>query len=186
MQAFERLAVPVGSDGQVQRAARRFALIVAAGALAHEFGIVPWSPDQITQAALWALGQWVEHRGGSGPAEERQAIEQVQAFMAAHGSSRFEPDVTDGSVRVFNRAGWIKGHDDNRRYLVSTSAWKDEVCAGLNPRFVAEVLAGHGMLELGKDGLPSQSVYLNSMGKSARVYVLTPLVFGGAKTDDQD
>lgn len=186
MEAFERRAVPVGSDGQVQRAARRFALIVAAGALAHEFGIVPWSTEQITQAALWALGRWIEHRGGSGPAEERQAIEQVQAFMAAHGSSRFEPDVIDSSVRVFNRVGWIKGHDDNRRYLVSTSAWKDEVCAGLNPRFVAEVLAGHGMLELGKDGLPSQSVYLNSMGKSARVYCLTPLVFGGAKTDDQD
>ena len=186
MDAFERRALPVGSDGQVQRAVRRFALIVAAGALAHELGIVPWDLEQITQAALWALGHWVEHRGGSGPAEERQVLEQVQAFMAAHGSSRFEPEAPDSGVRIVNRAGWIKGQGEYRRHLVSVPAWKDEVCAGFNPRFVAEVLARHGMLEQGKDGLPSQSVHINSIGRTVRVYCLTPLVFGGAKTDDQD
>ena len=176
IEAFERLAVPVGSDGQVQRAARRFALIVAAGSMAYEFGIVPWTPDQITQAALWALGQWVENRGGSGPAEERQAIEQVQSFMAAHGSSRFEPDVDDSGIRIVNRVGWIKGRDKYRRYLVSASAWKDEVCVGLNPRFVADVLARNGMLEKGNDGKTSKVEHLRSTGGTARVYVLTPAV----------
>jgi uncharacterized protein (DUF927 family)/5S rRNA maturation endonuclease (ribonuclease M5) len=176
VEAFERLAVPVGSDGQVQRAARRFALIVAAGSMAHEFGIVPWTSNQITLAALWALGQWVEHRGGPGPAEERQAIEQVQSFMAAHGSSRFELDVKDSGIRIFNRAGWIKGNDEYRRYLVSATAWKAEVCAGLNAQFVADVLARNGMLDRGSDGKTSKVEHLRSTGGTARVYVLTPAV----------
>lgn len=186
MDAFERQAVPSGSDGQVQRAARRFALFVAAGALAHELGIVPWTSEQITRAALWALGQWVEHRGGSGPVEERQAVEQVQAFMAAHGSSRFERDTQDGEARVVNRAGWVRGHGDDRRYLVSPSAWTNEVCAGLNPRFAAEMLAKAGMLEMGKDGKSAQSVRLKSIGGSTRVYVLTPLIFGGEENAFQE
>jgi uncharacterized protein (DUF927 family) len=144
--------------------------------MANEFGIVPWTTDQITQAALWALGQWVEHRGGAGPAEERQAIEQVQSFMAAHGSSRFEPDVDDSGIRIVNRVGWIKGRDQYRRYLVSATAWKAEVCVGLNARFVADVLARNGMLEKGNDGNTSTVVHLRSTGGTARVYVLTQAV----------
>jgi hypothetical protein len=35
------------------------------------------------------LGNWVKSRGGIEPAEIRGGIEQVRAFISAHGSSRF-------------------------------------------------------------------------------------------------
>jgi Domain of unknown function (DUF927) len=57
-----------GTDGQIRRAARRLALIAAAGELAHDLGIVPqWQKGEATKAAEFALEQWITGRGGVNP-----------------------------------------------------------------------------------------------------------------------
>ena len=85
---------------------------------------------------------------GRGASEEQQAISQVQAFIEAHGTSRFEW-VGDGAPaegalgfsRIINRVGFRRRVHGAWEYHVLPQAWRNEVCKGLNPRRVAEVLA---------------------------------------------
>jgi putative DNA primase/helicase len=113
---FTTECVPLGSDGQVARAAERFGLVAAAGELATRLGIVPWREGEARAAAGWALGQWIDNRGGTEPAEVRQAIEQVRLFIEQHGESRFDC-LDDGDARsVSNRLGWRSGNGPERRW----------------------------------------------------------------------
>ena len=106
---FVSAHVPAGADGQVDRAAQRLGLIAAAGELATLLGVTPWREGEAAAAAAWALEQWISQRGGTEPAEARQAVEQVRRFIEAHGDYRFEP-LDNGDARaVPNRAGWRKG-----------------------------------------------------------------------------
>jgi uncharacterized protein (DUF927 family) len=173
---FTTRFVPHGADGQIIRAAERFGLIAAAGELATAWGIMPWAPGEATNAAAWALGQWVNMRGGTEPAEIRQAIDQVRLFIEQHGEARFE-DVDDPEGRVVvNRAGWRKGDGMDREWWIPPQVWKSEICAGLEPKFVASTLAERGMLRRAKDGYqPVVKLY----GKSARAYVLKADIIEG-------
>ena len=82
---FVSAHVPAGADGQVDRAAQRLGLIAAAGELATLLGVTPWREGEASAAAAWALEQWIGQRGGTEPAEARQAVEQVRRFIEAHG-----------------------------------------------------------------------------------------------------
>jgi uncharacterized protein (DUF927 family) len=140
------------SDGQIDRAAQRLGLIAAAGALATAMGIVPWQAGEVQTAAVWALEKWIEGRGGTEPAEVRQAIEQVRLFIEQHGESRFEPLDESGARPVNNRAGWRKGGGPDREWMIPPEVWKSEFCVGLDPAMVAKVLAERGMLMRAGDG----------------------------------
>ncbi len=138
---FVATYAPAGADGQIDRAAQRFGLIAAAGELATAMGITPWQEGEARTAAAWALGQWIEQRGGTEPAEVRQAIEQVRLFIEQHGESRFEAlDATEPRV-VLNRAGWRKGSGADRQWFIPSGPWRDDVCRGLDSKLVARVLA---------------------------------------------
>jgi hypothetical protein len=77
-------------------------------------------------------------------------VESVRAFLAAHGSTRFESlgntagDDADFSAgvslpamgnepRVVNRAGWKRAKSGVWEFLILPDPWKDDVCRGLNP-----------------------------------------------------
>jgi uncharacterized protein (DUF927 family) len=168
--------VSSGADGQVVRAAERLGLIAAAGELATEYGVTGWRPGEATKAATWAFSAWLEGRGGLEPAEVRQAIEAVRHFIEAHGEARFH-NLDDVDARpVSNRAGWRRGAGEDQRWLIPSEVWKAEVCAGLDPKLVARVLAERGMVERAPDGF--QSVQ-KIAGKPVRVYVITPRIFDG-------
>jgi len=165
------------ADGQVDRAAQCFGLFAAAGKLATEFRMTDWREDEAREAAAWALQQWVEARGGSDPAEDRQAIEQVRLFIETHGAARFD-DLNNRDARpALNRAGWRKGAGEDQRWLIPPEIWKVEVCAGLDAKLVARALASRGMLEKGGDG---NSKVEKIDGVSHRVYVVTPRIFDRA------
>jgi putative DNA primase/helicase len=61
---FAARVVPAGADGQVDRAAQRFGLVMAAGELAIDWGLTPWHQGAAREAAAWALRRWIELRGG--------------------------------------------------------------------------------------------------------------------------
>ena len=125
---FVAAKVPAGADGQVHRAAQRLGIIAAAGELATAFGLTGWREGEARGAAAWALKQWIEGRGGTEPAEVRQAIEQVRHFIEAHGEARFD-SLDDPDARpVQNRAGWRKGAGEDRRWLILPEVWKSDVC----------------------------------------------------------
>jgi putative DNA primase/helicase len=63
---FVRNNLENGAAGQIERAAKRFGLIAAAGELATEFGITGWQAGVATAAAMMAFKRWTEVRGGDG------------------------------------------------------------------------------------------------------------------------
>ncbi len=175
---FIAAEAPNGADGQVDRAAQRLGIIFAAGELATEFGLTGWRDGEARKAAAWALKRWIEVRGGTEPAEVRQAVEAVLHFIEAHGDARFD-SLDDPDARpVPNRAGWRKGAGEDRRWLIPSEVWKRDVCAGLEPKFVASVLAERGALIRGGDGnLKVEKI----AGTPKRVYVVTPRIFDGGE-----
>jgi putative DNA primase/helicase len=82
---FVAANVPIGADGQIDQAAQRLGLIAAAGELATAFGLTGWRKGEAREAAAWALKQWIEGRGGTEPAEARQAVQQVRLMIEAYG-----------------------------------------------------------------------------------------------------
>ena len=149
---FTGSTVPAGADGQIDRAAQRLGLIAAAGEFATALRVTPWREGEAHDAAAWALARWIELRGGTEPAEVRQAIEQVRLFIEAHGESRFEPMDDPEARPVNNRAGRRKGSGAAREWMIPSETWKAEICQALDPKMVARTLAERGMLERAADG----------------------------------
>jgi putative DNA primase/helicase len=174
IEAFVDKHAPKSSDGQVRRAAQRFALIGAAGEMAVSWGIVPWDEGEAFAAAEAALSSWLVGRGGTEAAEVREGVSRVRLFIETHGDSRFEPTEKSADFRpVSNRAGWRKGAGPDRLWLIPAETWRQEICAGLDPGLTARVLAERGMLVRSDDG------YLKVHkvdGRSQRAYTITTAI----------
>jgi putative DNA primase/helicase len=174
---FVTTEIEGSADGQVERAAQRFGLAAAAGELATKFGILPWAVGAAREAAAWALKQWIKFRGGTAPAEARQAIEAVRLFIELHGDARFasidEPDARP----VPNRAGYRKGGGAEQEWWILSQVWKDEICVGHDARFVARALADAGMLRTQAEGLQC-NVRVGTA--THRCYVVKTAIFEGA------
>jgi uncharacterized protein (DUF927 family) len=169
--------VKPGSDGQIDRAAQRFGLIAAAGELATLLGITPWQENEAREAATWALAKWIEGRGGTEPAEVRQAIAQVRLFIEQHGDSRFEA-LDSADVRmVSSRAGWRKGNGAEREWWVLPEVWRFEVCAGIDATMAARTLCDRGMLRRQNANTFQCSVKVEGIAK--RAYALTADILQG-------
>jgi uncharacterized protein (DUF927 family) len=179
---FVAATVPAAADGQVERAAQRFGLIFAAGELAITFGIVPWPVGAARDAAAWALERWIELRGGTEPAEARQAVEAVRLFIEQHGDARFAP-VDDADARpVPNRAGYRKADGAEREWWVLPEVWRAEICAGQDAQFVARVLADLGILRTQQAGKLQSTVRVG--GHTLRAYVVTATILAGGGGDE--
>lgn len=186
VKGFQEGYCPENADGQVSRVCGRFALAAAAGELATEYGVLPWNAGDAIFGAATCFSAWIDGRGGTEPAEDREALSAVRRFIEAHGTSRFEPmgllipkDGNGNPIegRVINRAGFVRlaEEEGGREYLFLPEAWK-EVCAGLDPTRVAKVLADRGFLRLGSDKKPQVKARLPGFASSVRVYVVKPTV----------
>ena len=140
--------VPVGADGQVHRVAQRFALIATGGELAVAAGVLPWSPGEAFAAAARCFTDWLNAPGGIEPAEVRDGIDQVRSFLFSHGMARLVPAWEQGAnhLPIRDIAGFRKRAGDGWDFHITGTAWRSEVCAGLNARALAGTLAERGML----------------------------------------
>ena len=57
---------------------------------ASALGVLPWAQGEAEQAAARCFADWLQHRGGTVPAEIAAGMRQVRLFLEQHGSSRFE------------------------------------------------------------------------------------------------
>lgn len=178
MAAFAEQNVPADADGQVVRVAQRLALIAVAGELATLWGIVPWRTGEAVSAAKDALDTWINRRGGAEAAEITESLSRVRSIIEAHGASRFELLGGDGSRPVINRLGYVKGEGEDKVFLFLPESWKSEVCAGMDPKLVASVLASRGFLDCASDG--HQKVH-RIEGRPVRVYAVLASILGGGQ-----
>jgi len=177
--------VPPAADGQVVRAAARFALLAAAGELATALGVLPWPAGTASAGVARCWADWLRERGTTGPAEIAAALDRVRAWIGAHGASRFaalRPTLDrDGEPileRVIDRAGWWRdGDDGTREYLILPSVWREELAAGCDARALAAEMTERGWLRPDAAGKASQSVAVPGHGRQ-RLYVVTAAALG--------
>jgi putative DNA primase/helicase len=183
IEAFACDHVPDDASGQVQRAARRFALVAAAGELAIGAGILPWPPGEAERAAAACFAAWRDGReAGSGRAEDAAAIAAVRRFLIAHASSRFEtigPDDEASGERIVNRAGWRRRDADGWRYIIPGEVWRGEVVAGLDPEAAARACRRAGFLVPQSEAEPRNVRVERINGRLTKAYVIRETILGG-------
>jgi uncharacterized protein (DUF927 family) len=166
--AFCDQFVPKDADGQVGRVARRFGLIAAGGELARLYAIAPWETGAAVTACARCFTDWLEIRGGHDAAENRNAIDGVRAFLLAHGMSRFIPAweaEEQPRVPIRDVAGYRRKVENGWDYFVTTTAWKEEICAGIDPRRTAALLKQRGYIVCGHGPHIGNSVRVPNHGK---------------------
>lgn len=153
VEKFRTAVVPSGANGQVLRAADRFAIAAAAGEMAISFGIVPWKRGDAIAAAKACFYAWLNARGGTESHEKTEVISCVRACIEAHGASRFAQINEAANSIVRDRLGYVHGQGNKREYLIFPQMWKEEVISGHNPTAAARWLDEAGHLRRSKDGL---------------------------------
>lgn len=171
IESFVADIIPVNAAGQVERVARRFALVAIAGELATACGLTGWAQGESTRGAHECFRSWLEAFGGNGNREGRAIADHARAFFEMHGASRFEDMRATEAQRVHNRVGFFRNGDNGaREFLVLAQAFRSEICDGFNEKTVKRVLIDASMLIPSKDGQPSQNIRLPGLG-STKVYV---------------
>jgi putative DNA primase/helicase len=178
------------SDGQVFRAASRFALIGAAGALATSYGITGWPEFEAERAAKACFFAWLERRGHRGPAEIADGVEAVRRFFQLHGDARFEDPThdtedKDGNIHhlvVRERAGFKK----DGYFYVYPEIFRHEVCQGYDWREIAKALIERGLLLPASDGRSFQRKVRDLDGNSVRMFCFTEHITGDADDSASD
>jgi uncharacterized protein (DUF927 family) len=180
METFSEQFVPAGADGQVERVAQRFGIIAAGGEIAVQLGILPWPRGEAVAAAGKCFDDWLSVRGGIEPAEAREGIEQVRAFLLANGMARFIPAWEDereserssefdrhSPPRIAQRdvAGYREKVGDGWDFYVTGSAWKDEICRGTDHRRLAATLQAKGFILSAAGAHIGKSVRVPGYGK---------------------
>jgi uncharacterized protein (DUF927 family) len=202
---FKTKCLPSDAGGQANRAALRFALVGAAGELATLWGVTGWEQGEAIKATEVCFKAWLDQRGGAGNQEAAAMLSQVRMFFEKHGEARFtdwDRSVAEDNhaARTQERAGYRKytdAKDDQGNtvytgetypqgdekaakdveYYVLPTAFKEEICKGLDLRAVCRLLEDKGVIS--KEGGSFQKSIRLPGGERAKVYRITSKIFDG-------
>lgn len=165
--------IPADYGEQVHRVGARFAILEAA--LMAGRVITGWDEQTCRDAIQYSFNAWIREFG-TGNKEHQQIIEQTEAFLNAHGLSRFAPFPYDpGSLPIANLAGYRQkgGHEaDSVVFYTFPAAFEKEIAQGFNAKMFAEVLKNAGMLTPPKTGRGYQRKSPRIDGRQFNVYVI--------------
>jgi len=175
IKALPELQAPDG-EGQLKRAAARFAVLALAGELATEYGVTGWQTGQAIQAAGVGFAAWQAGRGAvRGNAEQEQIVDRLTGFIERHGDSRFsDADDTDDTrvAMVRDRAGWWRQTDAGRVYLFTADGMR-EALKGFDFNRALDTLQQAGHLEApGADG--KRAKFMRIRGQGLKLYTVKP------------
>lgn len=168
-----RSLIPADYGEQVHRVAARFAILEAALLLGEV--VTGWDAQTCRDAIQHSYNAWLREFG-TGNKEHQQIIEQTEAFLNAHGLSRFAPfpySVADLPIR--DLAGYRqKGNHNNDPMVFYTfpATFEQEIAKGFNAKQFAEVLKNAGMLTPPTSDRGYQRKSPRIDGRQIRVYVL--------------
>lgn len=168
-----RNLIPADYGEQVHRVAARFAIMEAALMLGSV--ITGWDEQTCRDAVQHSYNAWVREFG-TGNKEHQQIIEQCEAFLNAHGLSRYAPFPYDpAGLPIRDQAGYrSKGaHDaDPMVFYTFPSTFEQEIAKGFNAKQFAEALKQAGMLTPPTSDRGYQRKSPRIEGRQIRVYVL--------------
>ncbi|MCZ4762350.1 DUF927 domain-containing protein [Legionella pneumophila] len=177
IQQFVAKVTKPDHSGQIQRVARRFALVAMAGELATHYELTGWKQGAACQAAEKCFNTWLEDFGECGNREDRAILSQVRAFFEKEGASRFESENHPNSERLYNRAGFFQTDKQGYRiFMVLSEVYRKEICQGFEPKMVNKVLIDAGWIVPGNDGKASQKRRIKGVG-IPRCYIFTDKVW---------
>lgn len=165
--------IPADYGEQVHRVGARFAILEAA--LMAGRVVTGWDEQTCRDAIQYSFNAWIREFG-TGNKEHQQIIEQTEAFLNAHGLSRFAPFPYDpGSLPIANLAGYRQkgGHEaDSVVFYTFPAAFEKEIAQGFNAKMFAEVLKNAGMLTPPNTGRGYQRKSPRIDGRQFNVYVI--------------
>jgi putative DNA primase/helicase len=155
-------------DGQVLRVRDQISIIYATGCLASKWSVLPFSEDQVRTAALLLLELWINERGGVEAHEDHEAVEAIRGFIQTNQHRLMRPTLCN-DPNGDSDAKWITppkpiGYclEEGRLFAIFQQTWKNEACAGLDSKQVAERLFAAGYLQpemsKGKMSKPAKKV----------------------------
>jgi uncharacterized protein (DUF927 family) len=177
------------ASGQVQRAARKFALVAAAGELATRWQVTGWPEGEALRAVEACFASWKAAYGGEGSAEDRELLAHLRLTFQKRGESNFtrwdheEARIDNHQPRTMEAWGFVKvesipdsvdGESTERIFYVYPDAWRREICKGYDADRGARLLSELGALECqGSERRLQKRVRLPGGGRSAKwVYVI--------------
>ncbi|WP_324029471.1 DUF927 domain-containing protein [Pantoea sp. JZ2] len=168
-----RALIPADYGEQVHRVGERFAILEAA--LVMGTAITGWTELQSRDAIQHCFNAWVKEFG-TGNKEYQQIIEQCEAFLNAHGLSRFAPlPYNPSDMPIRDLAGYRERgkHDDSPMVFYTFPAtFEKEMAQGFNAKQFARVLAESGMLTPPASGRGYQRKSPRIDGRQINVYVM--------------
>lgn len=169
-----RSLIPADYGEQVHRVAARFAILEAALLLGEV--VTGWDAQTCRDAIQHSYNAWLREFG-TGNKEHQQIVEQTEAFLNAHGLSRFAPfPYNPADLPIRDLAGYRQrgGHDESPMIFYTFPAtFEKEIAAGFNAKQFAEVLKNAGMLTPPKSGRGYQRKSPRIEGRQINVYVLS-------------
>ena len=154
------------------RAVRWLSLAGAAGLLAREVGVVPWSEDVILGAVRFVRDAWTD--AAPHLSDAARGVERLREFLLRH-RARFQALADPNADAPRDRAGFVTPDGD---FLVLPSAFAEAV-GDLDPRAVARELRQRGLLKVDQaDRLVSKAPRSADAGRPSVYWVRSGLLDG--------
>jgi uncharacterized protein (DUF927 family) len=136
-------------DTAVARVANRFALVQVALELAHAYGLLPFPLDHINWAISKMFRDWLNHRGGDGSIEVKNACDRIQNLFVTQEYGDRIYNLSDGDAQsVRNLLAYRKTDEDGEadEFWVPTSVFDLEICTGVDKPALIKELQKRGWL----------------------------------------
>jgi putative DNA primase/helicase len=168
-------------DHAVSRVASRFALTQVALELAHSYGVLAFSVENIEWSVKKMFTDWLDDRGGDGSIEIKKALERIKHLLVTNEFSRrvFTLPNNDGlkadNLLAYRKLG-LEG--DTEEFWVPSSVFDIEFATGVNKAELVRELQRLGwLLPPRKDG---KAIRLREVKGKAKYYY----VFGKRENSD--
>ena len=181
--------LPPSSDSQVQRVAKKFALIAAIGETATVGGILSFEKGAISEACKVLFETWLEQRGNNGSHELNDIIKRLKKLIQEGISSRFlDADGVDEKKNIQKLAGYKKHEDDSlyqiKNFFIHTDTFKEEVLGGRNHRIFGPQLVKLGYLIPDSNGGSTRLESVKYIKKRIRYYVIPAEKIGEVENEE--
>ncbi len=166
-----------GAGTQVQRVAKKFALIALAGELASMWRLVPWETQEAYRSALQCFTAWADEFG-DGPAERTKVVNLMRKFLEEYGNNptRFFDMCLDNAEELprtpnAKQAGWVRREGPEATYFFHRTGLEEAV-RGFRAPDAAKLLDDAGWLVSKRRGTYTSSHRVEGWPNAKSLYAI--------------
>ena len=169
-----------GSDAALRRAAYPFAVLMTAGQLAKDFGLIP-DDTNVTAIIAWAWGRFKKSSDAVALDPEAQVVANLQRWIAERWGSSIHSLVSSDYDKATSKdaVGWF---DDEAVYL-SDQRLVEAAGVSLKETEIARALNSRGLLTKRKDAEHLSISFVPRAGRM-KAYALSGINLGAARTQN--